>query len=174
MNETSETGADEIVLEYELDFSDYAAMVRESRPAASRIAREVVIWLLLAFNVAFFVAGVGRDPLARGSGAIAILIVAWRFGNEPWMARRHFAKMEMGGKKGVVRFAEAGIQLSFGSISTDIGWDAVQRISRAPHQLFFWISKLQAVIVPLRVFQESGQEERLVSLAMRKTKKNVE
>jgi len=174
MNENSETSTDEIVLEYALDFSDYAAMVRESRPAGSRIAREVVVWLLIAFNVAFFTAGVGRDPLAWGSGAIAILIFAWRFGIEPWMARSHFTKMELGGKKGVMRFAEARIRLSVASLSSEIGWDAVQRISRTPHQLFFWISKVQAVIVPRRVLRDVEQEERLLSLARRKTKKNVE
>lgn len=174
MTDNPPLSADDIVLEYELTFADYAAMVREMRSRPSRMAREAVLWVLVAINVASFTAFVADEGIAWISLAIAVLILAWRFVGESWIIRNHFAKMELGGRRGTMRADETGIHLAVGGLSSSIRWDAVQRITRTQGQLLFWISKAQAVIVPRRDLAEPGQEERLLSLATRKTGKNVE
>lgn len=163
-----------IAVGLELTFDDNAAMVQASRPGWRRMAHRTVLWALVVLNAAAFVSLVGHDPLAWVCGAIVILLLDWSLVAEPWIVRRHFAKMELGGRPGTITADDEGLKIRIGSLASSVAWEAVRRIERTNRQLFFWISGVQAVIVPRRAFGENEQEERFVPLAKAGTGKNVE
>jgi hypothetical protein len=85
-----------------------------------------------------------------------------------WSARRRFHDGSFAAytKPQTVALSEAGLHVQGGAGDSLITWDAVSEIASAAHAVYFFISSMQAVIIPHRAFADHRAEQNFLAAAL--------
>jgi hypothetical protein len=85
-----------------------------------------------------------------------------------WSARRRFHDGSFAGymKPQTVALSETGLHVQGGTGDSLITWDAVSEVASAGHAIYFFVSSMQAIIVPRRAFTDDRAEQNFVETAL--------
>ncbi|WP_198008664.1 YcxB family protein [Ahrensia sp. R2A130] len=99
------------------------------------------------------------------SGFFLIAIPLARMVLPKYFARFYHRKLALHGTAIETKFAPSGIHSAGGGISSDMEWRTVIKLTRTPRHFFFWVNKVQAIIIPLRTMPDEADQQALWALA---------
>ncbi|MEN0040197.1 MAG: YcxB family protein [Pseudomonadota bacterium] len=161
-------------INYEITADDLAAMmVDRERHVLPRVKAVAFFALLLVFVACFGVGlwvwsreGFGEAAFLLGlSGFFLIAIPLAKWVLPIYVARFYHRKLALHGTAIETTFMPSGMQSTGGGISSDLAWSTVIKTTRTPTHFFFWINKVQAIIIPLRTLPSEADQEGLWQLA---------
>jgi len=157
---------------YTLDVDDLTAFSRMR--ARRRLGRwEPVVYLAVAaaafaYGIWALVSG-PRWSAGLIALALGVLMLATRFVFSPFALRSRFRQLGLGEHPIRLTADAETLRLAGGEGESRTAWSAFRRIDRTEDHYFFWINKLQAIIVPMRAIGNEVERQRLWDIASRGT-----
>lgn len=154
---------------YRISLSDYNAMCHViARKKRFYRTRDVLFWLLVVANIAipvWLLSALTTNQikaqwmtLLLPNFAIAVGLIVFRYLLVPYVQRYTFNKQELSKNEVWLEVGKQGLRAKWAGIDSKYSWDSIQDIDYAPHHLFFWINKMQAIILPLRAFKNDAHQ----------------
>ena len=152
------------VVLYTLTQTDYDQMAKSASDGFSRWLSRYAFWPLVLANL-----GLGAlllQPVLSGERSfdwidaanllIALMMLLARYVFMPWMRRFTFRRLKLAGRDYRIVFHEDDIELTAGGLSSRVVRSEIGSFTETEQYFFFWINRLQAVIVPKRAIDEAG------------------
>ncbi|MCD2178334.1 YcxB family protein [Rhizobium sp. C1] len=153
------------VVLYTLTQADYDEMAKAASDRLSRWLYRYAFWPLFLANL-----GLGAlflQPVLSGERSLewidianllfAFLMLAGRYVFIPWMRRWTLGRLKLAGRDYRIVFGEDDIELTAGGLSSRVVRSEIGSFTETERHFFFWINRLQAVIVPKRAIDEAGE-----------------
>lgn len=170
MSETEgEPAAMPPVIRYTLVQADYDAMMSAASDRFSRWLSRWLFWPLIVISCA-----ISAWPLWRVAAGdltfhpayilnllIAGLMLAGRYVVVPWMRRWALRETRLAGRQYEIGFGATAITLSAGGLSSNVNISEVIGFTETADYFFFWVNRLQAVIIPRRAIETPDGEAAL-------------
>lgn len=156
-----------VVIEaFTITFDDYNAMIL-NQPSNRLVGwkAHALILAMAGVNIAasavflsFERAPFGYGWISYVNGALGVFVLAMSYGLRPLLLRRHYAAAAL--RDNPLRFEadETSMRSSRKGLRSEFDWPDLLCWSETEKHLFFWINKIQAVIVPKRALTEPDIE----------------
>jgi hypothetical protein len=161
---------------YRFELNDYAALVRAGRTLGllgwlgrwGRIALFTLVFgtlvLIAAVTTTFWDA-----PMSTVLG-FAAFIYALLFATvaladvvgEPLLFRHRYRRFAIADKQVALRLNDNGVRATFAGVESSIPWPSFTRLIEASEHLFLFLSRAEAIVIPVRAV---GNSEKLAELA---------
>ncbi len=153
------------VVLYTLTQADYDQMAKAASDRFSRWLSRYAFWPLVLANLAL--GALLLQPVVSGERSLewidtanllfAGLMLVARYVFMPWMRRWTLGRLKLAGRDYRIVFHEADIELTAGGLSSRVVRSEIGSFTETERYFFFWINRLQAVIVPKRAIDEAGE-----------------
>jgi len=163
-----------VTIRYDLQPDDLAAMIADrERHVLPRVKAAAFVVILAFFAFAFCVGlwvwsreGIGEAAFLLGLSALFLIgIPTTKMVAPRYFARFYHRKLALHGTAIETNFASSRIHSEGGGISTDMEWRTVIKLTRTTSHFFFWVNKVQAIIIPLRALPDVAEQNQLWALA---------
>lgn len=153
-------------LTFTLTFDDYKSFLKilRKRQRAQNAKRNMIAlaFLIVFFGGLFLLAGASLSALLRPENIAPLIIIGAFFAfflkfGVPKLWRRNFEKQMIGAHPISVKADKDILSVTQNGLETKINWKRPTELTMGEEHLFLWLSPVQSMIVPRRVFADTAE-----------------